>query len=271
MADNDLMAHLQSLNRSNSLINPIGCFIKATINGVLSVLGVRITRVAKQSPAGASKYFNTGRLTPIQENSVELYDQFYGDHSALEHYYDASRLAFFVAVSTHLLEKRVQLDGKDVLDVGCGTGHLMKELRSWAKPRSMTGCDFSKESIKFSFDRFPDCHFFQHDIYERLTESYDVIFCTEVLEHLERPFVAVRNLVDALRPGGIALITVPNGRYDKGNEHINFWSPESWKVFVERECLDCETATDTLMHGQYNCAVLRKASAPLQGLHDNDR
>ena len=32
--------------------------------------------------------------------------------------------------------------------------------------------------------------------------------------------------------GGILLVTVPNGRIDTFAGHINFWSPESWDIFV---------------------------------------
>jgi 2-polyprenyl-3-methyl-5-hydroxy-6-metoxy-1,4-benzoquinol methylase len=90
-----------------------------------------------------------------------------------------------------------------------------------------------------------------------LPNRYDVIFCTEVLEHLEKPHVALANLVAALNPGGILVLTVPDGRQDTINEHLNFWSPEGWRAFLIRECPQAELATRKLLNGPYNFALLR--------------
>lgn len=57
----------------------------------------------------------------------------------------------------------------------------------------------------------------------------------EVLEHLEYPDRALQTLTGALRPGGTLLLTVPQGRIDRSRYHINFWSPESWKLFIEAQ------------------------------------
>jgi len=54
----------------------------------------------------------------------------------------------------------------------------------------------------------------------------------EVLEHILHPVTAFRNLLEIVMAKGILLITVPNGRYETFSGHINFWSPESWDVFI---------------------------------------
>jgi 2-polyprenyl-3-methyl-5-hydroxy-6-metoxy-1,4-benzoquinol methylase len=227
--------------------------IKQLAHNFFTLLGLRVSRLPKSrppaGPQGGAKYFNTGKLTPLEENSKELYDRFYSDRTALQQYYDKDRLAFYSMVSEHLRGCGMDLDNKDLLDVGCGTGHLMAEIQTWSKPRSLSGCDFADEAMKFSRERFPECRFFTHDINDPLPSTYDIILCTEVFEHLERPFVAIKNLVNAVRPGGSIAITVPNGRLDTSNEHINFWSPESWKAFLERECQECAVKTSLLGNG----------------------
>lgn len=40
-------------------------------------------------------------------------------------------------------------------------------------------------------------------------DSYDVIVCTQVLEHVPNPFLAAAELCRILRPGGLLLLTVP--------------------------------------------------------------
>ena len=226
-------------------------WIKQIIHKLFGLFGLRISWISTAStdqptgtdqpttidqPRGASRYFGTGKLSPLEENSVELYEKFYGDHLALEEYYNEYRLAFYAEVSRFIRSHGLNLDGKDLIDVGCGTGHLLTELTRWAAPRSLTGCDFSEASVAFSRARYPNCSFFVHDIYQSVPHDFDVVLCTEVIEHLERPYIAVNNLLNATRRGGYLIITVPDGRKDSSPQHVNFWSPESWKIFIKREC-----------------------------------
>jgi 2-polyprenyl-3-methyl-5-hydroxy-6-metoxy-1,4-benzoquinol methylase len=243
------------------MIRTVQSHAKRLCQGFFARFGLRVMRLPRSGPPGGGKYFNTGNLQPLEENSRDLYDHFYSDHEVLLQYYDEQRLAFYTAVSDCLRDNGLKLDGKDLLDVGCGTGHLLFELQKWSKPRSLVGCDFSEEAMKFSRERFPGCRFFTHDICGPLPGIYDVVLCTEVLEHLEKPFVAIQHLINAVRPGGHVVITVPNGRLDQLNEHINFWSPESWKAFVERECPDSTVATSLLQAGRYNFALIQRPSA----------
>jgi 2-polyprenyl-3-methyl-5-hydroxy-6-metoxy-1,4-benzoquinol methylase len=46
--------------------------------------------------------------------------------------------------------------------------------------------------------------------YSYAPESFDLIVCMEVLEHLEDPIAAVRRFVPAVRPGGLIVIGAPN-------------------------------------------------------------
>jgi SAM-dependent methyltransferase len=233
--------------------------VKHLFHGFFALFGIRVCRIPKCARQGAWKYFNTGERSPVEENSRDLYDRFYGDHEALEQYYDEQRLTFYAEVCQQLRNSGLELDQRDVLDVGCGTGHLLSELQRWWKPR-IAGCDFSEEAMNFSRERFPGCHFFTHDIYQPLPGTYDLVLCTEVLEHLEQPFAAIQNLLNATRPGGFLVVTVPDGRIDHLNQHINFWSPESWKVFVERECPRCKVVTSQLKTGRHNFALIQRCS-----------
>jgi SAM-dependent methyltransferase len=46
--------------------------------------------------------------------------------------------------------------------------------------------------------------------------SFDLIVAWDVLEHLDRPVLALENLVDAARPGGLVILAVPNLQSVKG-------------------------------------------------------
>jgi SAM-dependent methyltransferase len=228
---------------------------KRYLHAFFGLIGLRISRLPK---AGALDCYGSGRLSPLEENSQEINDRFYSDLPALKEYYNEHRLHFYEVVSNQIRESGLSLDGKDVIDVGCGTGHLLAALGSWSKPLNRIGCDFSEAGVKLSRARYSDCQFFVHDIYDALPGCYDIVICTEVLEHLQRPFIAIRQLVAGARPNGTVVITVPNGRMDTAIEHLNFWSPESWKMFLERECPDCDVKTSTLLENRYNFALLQR-------------
>ena len=89
-----------------------------------------------------------------------------------------------------------------------------------------------------------------------------MIFCIEVLEHLLHPDIALRNIVNMLSGSGVALITVPNGRIDTFDGHINFWSPESWEVFLKQICSGYTIKTGLIEDGQNNYAVIIRNENP---------
>jgi 2-polyprenyl-3-methyl-5-hydroxy-6-metoxy-1,4-benzoquinol methylase len=226
--------------------------IKNIIQGTFGLFGLRISRRPK-----AMEYWGTGNLTPIEENSVELYDRFYSDGEALEKYYQGLRLEFYADVTAELKAAGVNLNGRTVLDVGCGVGYLLAELAKAFTPASLSGSDFSEKAMEASRERFPGVTFFQHDIYDPLVGTYDIILCTEVLEHLEKPWVGLQHLRDALNPGGSLILTVPEGRRDYSSEHINFWSPEGWKAFLERECQDARSVQCRVLKNIFNFAIVQ--------------
>ena len=110
---------------------------------------------------------------------------------------------------------------------------LMALLISEFPSASLTGADFSESKISNCRILYPQIDFEVRDIYNQLKSSYDLILCTEVLEHLLYPDRALKMLLNGINEHGSIFITVPNGRLDSFSGHINFWSPESWKVFLE--------------------------------------
>ena len=54
-------------------------------------------------------------------------------------------------------------------------------------------------------------------------DTFDVVVCTEVLEHTLNPFEAVKEIYRILKPGGVALISVPY------NFRIHGPLPDCWR------------------------------------------
>lgn len=134
-----------------------------------------------------------------------------------------------------VIKKNLNSKEFSYLDVGCGTGVLVNLLRGEFQSSNIFGCDFSEEKIQTCIQYYKYENFFVHDISTPISKKYEYISCTEVLEHLENPALALINLINSTCRGGKLFITVPDGRKDSFVGHIHYWSPESFKLFVNRE------------------------------------
>lgn len=100
-----------------------------------------------------------------------------------------------------------------VLDVGCGNGSLSLPIASLGY--RVVGVDVDAGSIEHvrQVNAFPNARFelVNGDRLD-LGEQYDLVVCSEVLEHLHNPMPLVRAIAGAMKAGGLAIITVPNGQ-----------------------------------------------------------
>jgi len=102
------------------------------------------------------------------------------------------------------------LDKKAVLDLGCGTGLILKSL----KPRYGLGVDLSDEMIRIAGSGAgTGLNFLAADISTfRPSRNFDLIICSDVLEHLDDYKPLLRNLSGySGRPR--IIITWPNPRW----------------------------------------------------------
>jgi 2-polyprenyl-3-methyl-5-hydroxy-6-metoxy-1,4-benzoquinol methylase len=101
-----------------------------------------------------------------------------------------------------------------ILDFGCGTGdHLTFPLARLG--HEVLGLDFHEASVQEARRRYalPNLSF-RTDALEDLTGkglTFDVIVCSEVLEHLREPQDLLAALRPLLRSGGGLIVTTPNG------------------------------------------------------------
>ncbi|MBN1917788.1 MAG: methyltransferase domain-containing protein [Verrucomicrobia bacterium] len=100
-----------------------------------------------------------------------------------------------------------------VLDVGCGNGSLALPVASLGYP--VVGVDVDAGSIEHAreVNGFPNARFetVASDSFD-LGAPFDVVICSEVLEHLHQPLPLIRTIARAMKDDGLAIITVPNGQ-----------------------------------------------------------
>jgi SAM-dependent methyltransferase len=99
-----------------------------------------------------------------------------------------------------------------VLDVGCGNGGIAFAVASLGC--EILGVDVDTPSIERArnVNPYPNARFevVVGDNFD-LKETFDLIICSEVLEHLYRPQALLDTMVRHLKDDGLLLITVPNG------------------------------------------------------------
>ena len=97
-----------------------------------------------------------------------------------------------------------------ILDVGCGEGFIMKRLKKVKIGVSWEGIDYSDNVIEIGKRIHPDLKITKGDIYKLpyRANSFDLVVCTEVLEYLENPKKALRELIRV--SGKYILLSVPN-------------------------------------------------------------
>lgn len=116
-----------------------------------------------------------------------------------------------------------------VLDVGCGPGELLLSLkRAFPQVQHFEGVDLSPEIIARSAAQFPEMKFSTLNVEtSALPRKFDLILCSEVIEHLEDRSVAYHHLTQMLNPGGYLVITCPTGKIYATERHFGHVSHPS--------------------------------------------
>lgn len=103
-----------------------------------------------------------------------------------------------------------------VLEIGCGTGNVLKELEKVCRPGSLFGMDLFSEGLAFARQRV-SCPLVQGDLHQPPFDTkFDLIGLFDVIEHLPDDLQVLRDLSTMLKPGGALLLTVP--------AHPSLWS-----------------------------------------------
>ena len=103
--------------------------------------------------------------------------------------------------------------GKKLLDVGTGTGHLLKAAKG--SGLDVYGTDISPEAVKVAQQNVPDAHLVvaAGENLPFQDSSFDYVVCFGSLEHFLDMDQGLREMIRVARPEARFMIVVPNKNY----------------------------------------------------------
>lgn len=107
--------------------------------------------------------------------------------------------------------------GDQVLELGAGIGNLARHLARHRKRYIATDIDLEHiERLKARMQHRPNveievCDLSNRSDFQLWRDSLDSVVCLNVLEHVEDDMTGLENLYRCLRPGGRAIVLVPQG------------------------------------------------------------
>lgn len=131
-------------------------------------------------------------------------------------YYVGTHNLFFQFVKRNLPKKT----GNIILDAGCGTGALMKKMRSVGK---IYGIDVSNEALKFA--KSNGLKLLKKGSITNLPYKdnfFDAVYSVDVLYHkqVKSDLTALKEINRVLKPGGILIIKNPAHNWLRGSHDI---------------------------------------------------
>lgn len=101
-----------------------------------------------------------------------------------------------------------------LLELGCGSGRMPAHLarEGLIPPENISGLDQSKVAVERASRSLPGAHFQVGDIYDLNypADYFDIVMLMEVIEHLEHPQHALKQIWSVMLPGGHLYISFPN-------------------------------------------------------------
>jgi len=165
--------------------------------------------------------------------------------------YDGATSGYFAKVDKKMRRARGRIralrrhvPGGRFLDIGCNGGFVVEVAReagfdAW-------GVEVDSVSLAYARQHYP-ANGYHHGIIEdfRPDRGFDLIYSSEVIEHVADPRVFITSVFRLLNPGGVLYVTTPDishwrrprdlGRWDGFNPpvHCVYFNPASLRLLLE--------------------------------------
>ena len=110
----------------------------------------------------------------------------------------------------NLFQRYLGKEVNKVLEIGSGTGYVLKGLNDEFENYNLFGSEIHLEGIKYAQNRLPKVEFIQMDATNMPFENeFNAIGAFDVLEHIEEDKKVIKEVYKSLGSGGIFIISVP--------------------------------------------------------------
>ena len=163
--------------------------------------------------------------------------------------------------------------GSRVLEVGCGTGNVLRVLERSCGTGRVIGFDLWAEGLAH-VRRRTGCPLVQGDLRRNpFSCRFELVGLFDVLEHIPDDTAVLKTVFDMLPPGGVLLITVPArpslwSYFDEASRHCRRYSRADLETRLSEAGLRIEFVSEFMMSayplvraGRYLAARARPASA----------
>jgi 2-polyprenyl-3-methyl-5-hydroxy-6-metoxy-1,4-benzoquinol methylase len=141
--------------------------------------------------------------------------------------------------------------GQTILDLGCGDGYFTGELKGKFSDTFVVGADYYLRALRFARIMTNDAPYVANSAASLgfKKETFDAILLLDVIEHLSQGVrkEALDQVVWALKPGGVVIVTVPSVRLPVIPMHYDHFSPDSLKALMQPYVSEV-TITGCCMH-----------------------
>ena len=146
-------------------------------------------------------------------NTTEICD--YSDYDYKTEFWNKSNRNYEHALETTCINQLLQLYApqcKSILDAGCGYGRLFNAYKQYFNDYHLV--DYASnllEQAKESYQHISNISFYKQSLYElSLPLTVDAIISIRTLHHLNNLDLLFHKFYQALSPGGILILDIPN-------------------------------------------------------------
>jgi SAM-dependent methyltransferase len=140
---------------------------------------------------------------------------------------------------------------KNVADIGCGSGLKLMRVAQMNPAVEFVGFD-QASAIRFCSKTHRTGKWNVANLDQKIAwdgPRFDIVNCSDVIEHLRRPEVILDSLRSLVRPGGLILLSTPERDRTRGKNsktcpnpyHVREWNQVEFETFLRAEGFDIES------------------------------
>lgn len=171
-------------------------------------------------------------------------DPIVAEYAKAAKHYD-EKWAFYVEATTRETLRRLPLNAASrVLDVGCGTGELLRRVRANVPDAVLAGLDPVPEMLDVAREKLSGRDDLRVGYADRLpwnAGTFDVVVSCNMFHYISEPLTALREMARVLRPTGALVLTDWCDDYIACricNLYLRLTNRAFYKTYRQAECLE---------------------------------